>query len=266
MAFKGPCQPKPFCDSMTLCLSPHTTGSPSSLHPALPGHPPQPCHRWASTSSPTQGCFPVWNSSVPTVLFPSLFYFQRGILLPYRVSGTLPFLAPPAHRLPSGSVEQMVGGTSALVWGDTSPRKSTRARTWICQRPAHSADVEDGGGERAWGFPGIGSSGRPNPDRGRRVAQPRDQSCIPMSAAAPAFPRKREVSRGCGETLWAMAMPGTPSRRCSSPTNKGLLEVAPAPRGAETPPSAHRLPAGERDLWGNPKTPGLAGTPDPASL
>ena len=114
--------------------------------------------------------------------------------------------------------------------------------------------MEEGKGHfvQLWELPGIGSSRRPNPDRGRRVAQPRDQSRIPMSAAAPpgnvrshGVVVKRSVRWWCPKHPLAGAAPQR---------TKGCWKGPTAPRGAETP----LVPVGSLQEEGT-----FGGTPTP---
>lgn len=97
---------------------------------------------------------------------------------------------PPAQRLLSGCAERMVGAPQRL-FGAMLPPEEAPVPGPGSARDLHTAQrtwrMEEGKGHflQVWGLPGVGSSRRPNPDRVRRVAQPRDQSHVPMSAAAP---------------------------------------------------------------------------------
>lgn len=92
-------------------------------------------------------------------------------------------------------------------------------RTWkIKERKGHFIQI--------WGLLDIRSLRRPNPDRDRRVAQPRDQPHVPMTADALPQPQKHEVLWGCGEALCGSRAPNTISQVQVPSKHKGLLERA----------------------------------------
>lgn len=137
-------------------------------------------------------------------------------------------LSPPAFLL-TGCAEQMVGGTQCLFGVMLSPEEALvpgLGSTRDLHMAQRTCRMEEGKGHfiQIWGLLGTGSSRRLNPHRIKRVAQPRDQSCVQMPAGA--HPWKQEVSQDCGGTLCVTVVQKTASHRCSPPTNKELLGEA----------------------------------------